>query len=59
MVERDREVLVDGSDHSYRLSKLAKLGLAENRQRMAHMSRGSKVYRITDAGRRALSGDPA
>jgi hypothetical protein len=45
----------NGSDHSYHLSKLAKAGLAESRARnsWAH-SRGSKEYRITEAGRRAL-----
>ena len=36
--------------HSATLAKLEKRGLAESRQRSALMSRGSKVYRITDAG---------
>lgn len=50
----------NGSDHSYRLTKLAKHGLAEFKQRGApdeeigkparHRSRGSKVYRVTPAG---------
>ena len=40
----------NGSDHSYRLAKLVKLGLAESRQRSGFMSRGSKVYRVTEAG---------
>lgn len=45
----------NGSDHSYRLNKLAKMGLAETEQRSAWaVSRGSKKYRITDAGRAAL-----
>lgn len=45
----------NGSDHSYRLSKLVRLGLAESKQRSAWMSRGSKVYQITDAGKAALA----
>lgn len=44
----------NGSDHSYRLSKLAKAGLAEQRQRGGGC-RGSKSYRINDAGRAALA----
>lgn len=44
----------NSSDHSYRLSKLAKMGLAEQRRR-GGWSRGSRSYRITDAGRAALS----
>jgi len=45
----------NGSDHSYRLSKMAKAGLVEARQRSAFGTRGAKVYRITDAGRAALA----
>lgn len=45
----------NGSDHSYRLSKLAKVGAAEAKQRMPWAGRGSKVYRITDAGLALLS----
>lgn len=45
----------NGSDHSYRLSKLARVGVAEQKQRSAYMSRGSKVYRITEAGRSILA----
>lgn len=48
----------NGSDHSYRLSRLVKLGLAEARQRSVWMSRGSKVYRITAAGLAALPARP-
>jgi hypothetical protein len=44
----------NGSDHSYRLSKLEKSGLVVARQRMAHMSRGSKEYRPTEVLRIAL-----
>lgn len=44
----------NGSDHSYRLGKLAKAGYAEQRRR-GGWSRGSKSYRITDAGRAALA----
>jgi len=42
----------NGSDHSYRLAKLARLGLAEQRQRSSWGTgaRGSKRYRITPAG---------
>ena len=43
----------NGSDHSYRLSKLASRGLAEQKQR-GGWSRGSKSYRITEAGRQFL-----
>lgn len=42
------------NDTSPRLNKLAKRGLVEFRQRSAHMSRGSKEYMITDAGRAAF-----
>lgn len=47
----------NGSDHSYRLSKLARMGLAEQRQRSSWGTgqRGSKRYRITEAGRIALA----
>lgn len=44
----------NGSDHSYRLNKLARLGLVEVQRRGGH-SRGSKWYRLTDAGRAALT----
>ena len=47
----------DSSDHSYRLTKLAKRGLAEVAVRSSGV-RGSKVYRITDAGRSALPPAP-
>ncbi|UIJ43752.1 hypothetical protein LZK98_11685 [Sphingomonas cannabina] len=43
----------NGSDHSYRLSKLVKLGLAEGKQRWGVScsgSRGSKVYRPSPLG---------
>ena len=43
----------NGSDHSYRLSKLATAGLAESKRR-GGWSRGSKSYRITPGGRAAL-----
>lgn len=48
---------MNGSDHSYRFSKLARLGLAEHRKRGCDWGhapkrrRGSKVYRPTDLGR--------
>lgn len=45
---------MDGSDHSYRLSKLSRTPYAEARQRGGH-SRGSKSYRITSEGRAMLS----
>lgn len=41
----------NGSDHSYRLSKLVKNGLAKSRQRsFLRGRRGSKEFRTTDAG---------
>ena len=47
----------DGSDHSYRFSKLVKLGLAETRkrglgwgQKASKRCRGSNVYRPTPLG---------
>lgn len=43
----------NGSDHSYRLSKLAKAGLAESRVRSSGQ-RGSKRYTITEKGRSTL-----
>ena len=43
----------NGSDHSYRLSKLARAGYAEQKRR-GGFSRGSKIYRITDVGRITL-----
>lgn len=47
----------DGSHHSSTLAKLVRHGYAEARQRgaLASNSRGSKLYRITDDGRRFLS----
>jgi len=44
----------NGSDHSYRLSKLAKTPLAETKRR-GGWTRGSKSYRITEVGRAALA----
>lgn len=51
----------NGSDHSYRLTKLARLGYAEHRQRgkpwgdvATRDARRSKVYRPTDQGREAI-----
>lgn len=51
----------NGSDHSYRLTKLARLGYAEHRQRGHEWgdlrttgARGSKVYRPTEKGRKAI-----
>lgn len=47
----------DGSDHSYRLSKLAKMGFADARKGASEWNKfstrykGSKAYRPTDAGR--------
>lgn len=48
----------NGSDHSYRLTKLVKMGLAEHRKRGCPWGkyptrgyRGSKLYRPTDLGR--------
>lgn len=54
---------MDGSDHSYRLSKLAKHGLAEQRYRglgwgerpRRSIWRGSKLYRPTAAGRALIA----
>lgn len=52
----------NGSDHSYRLTKLARLGYAEHRQRgkpwgdvATRDARGSKVYRPTDKGRKTIA----
>jgi hypothetical protein len=51
----------NGSDHSYRLTKLCKLGLAEARKGASEWGqfstryKGSKKYRPTAAGRAALS----
>lgn len=46
----------DGSDHSYRLTRLVHAGLADQRQRGALVgSRGSKSYRINDAGRAKIT----
>uniref|UniRef100_A0AB74UNF8 Transcriptional regulator n=1 Tax=Caulobacter phage BL57 TaxID=3348355 RepID=A0AB74UNF8_9VIRU len=40
----------NGSHHSATLAKLEKRGFVEAQQRMAHMVRGSKQYRITPEG---------
>ena len=40
----------NGSHHSPTLAKLEKRGLVESKQRSWLGSRGSKVYRVTDAG---------
>lgn len=44
----------NGSDHSYRLTKLSRAGLAEQKKRGGGWQRGSKVYRITEAGMEVL-----
>lgn len=44
----------NGSDHSYRLAKLERKGLANSRQRSAFGSRGSKEYTITEEGLRLI-----
>ena len=44
----------NGSDHSYRLTKLAKAGLAERRKYDPLGARGSCRYTITEKGRSAL-----
>jgi hypothetical protein len=49
----------NGSDHSYRLTKLVRLGYAEHRKfaewgKASTKFRGSKKYRPTIAGREAL-----
>jgi hypothetical protein len=44
----------NGSDHSYRLGVLARLGLAERKRRGGY-SRGSWKYTITEAGHAALA----
>lgn len=50
----------DSSDHSYRLAKLVRLGMAEAKQRSALRGRrGSKLYRITDDGQQVLVEDAA
>lgn len=61
----------NGSDHSYRLTKLSGMGLAQSKQRHGEVppdgengkkrwrGRGSKEYRITEAGRLALASSPA
>lgn len=46
----------NGSPHSYVLSKLVDAGLVEFRRR-GFGPRGSKEYRITNAGRAALAND--
>lgn len=54
----------DGSDHSYRLTKLARMGLADHYKighsrsewnKVSTRIRGSKLYRPTDAGRAAFA----
>lgn len=51
----------NGSDHSYRFSRLVKMGFAEHRKRGMEWGkaptrwRGSKMYRPTEAGRAALA----
>lgn len=46
----------NSSDHSRRLGKLVQRGLAEDRQRSSLRGRrGSKVYRITEAGKNLLN----
>lgn len=40
----------NGSDHSYRLTKLARLGYAEAKQNFTWGRRGSRSYRITEKG---------
>jgi len=65
-----RPLDVGGSGHNdvaYRLNKLARLGLVEWKQRWgseiggsaraAGMSRGSKEYRLTEAGAAALASE--
>lgn len=44
----------NGSHHSATLALLVRRDLVESRQRRAHMSRGSKVYRIKSSGTEAL-----
>lgn len=46
----------NGSDHSYRLSKLAKHGVAERHKFGGRRSKGSCLYRINEAGRLVLAG---
>jgi DNA-binding PadR family transcriptional regulator len=53
----------NSSDHSYRLSKLVKMGLAESKQRWGVRwgRRGSKIYRPSELGlavRAHLSKEP-
>ena len=43
----------DGSNHSGILAALVRKGLVEREQRSACYSRGSYLYRLTDAGRAA------
>ncbi len=52
----------NGSDHSYRLTKLARMGLADHRKRGYDWGkaptrgyRGSKIYRPTALGRAVLT----
>jgi hypothetical protein len=45
----------NGSDHSYRLTKLARAGLVEQKQRSSYGRRGSKSYTITEVGLKALT----
>jgi hypothetical protein len=44
----------NSSHHSASLAKMVRYGFVESRQRSGHMSRGSKVYKITEAGVLAL-----
>lgn len=44
----------DGSDHSYRLTKLAKMELAERKKFPGWGGRGSCRYTITEKGRASL-----
>ncbi len=44
----------NGSHHSATLTKLVRHGLAESKGSGKHMTRGSKWYRITSAGRSYL-----
>ncbi len=47
----------DSSNHSYRLAKLERFGLARSQQRSSWKTmRGSKEYQVTDAGRLVIDG---
>lgn len=45
----------NGSDHSYRLTKLSKMGFAKRKKYAYCGSRGSCRYTITDEGRKTLN----